>query len=177
MKNFYGDRTWKLGDPIPGLHIKYFSDSWIGSTEWRQSCSENLGPDVFFEKMVSSENPMLAFLRRKHKLSEMKELKLSPFVLYNCFAAVPYIEQLVRSFDVLPLELLQEEKADFQVRGDATCFWPWKIILKHWKNEYESGNPVTLFKLITGLYDGVCEAVSSGNSFKVKWQRTPWFTN
>jgi hypothetical protein len=74
----------------------------LGSSEWRRTCSEELGPDKFFEMMVSSENPMLAFLRRKHTLSELKELVLAPLVLYNCAGAAPFIEQLVCSKSLLP---------------------------------------------------------------------------
>jgi len=122
------NETWDQSNPIPG------------STKWRQERSADLGADNFFEMMIESENPILSFLKLKSTLSDLKGLVLPYYTIENCLQGWPYYEQLCRSFEVVPLDVLERREADFQ------------IILRHWHRHTELLKPITLKQLITGCY-------------------------
>jgi len=111
-----------------------------GSTAWRLECVENLGAEEFFRRMCLSENSLLAFLRQMLSVEEMRDLVVPPEFVERLLTARPYFEQLVRTFDVVPLDVLQQGKADFQQ------------ILDHWQVYHREQKPLTLFHLVTALY-------------------------
>jgi len=123
------DNVWKPGDPIPG------------SCRWRAMLCQKFGADTFFDMIVGSENPMFAFLRKTHTLTDLKTLVVDSACVDRALAARPYFEQLIRSFEVAQLEDLQKGVADFQQ------------VLDRWAAVRARGAAITLFSVATGKYD------------------------
>lgn len=123
------DVAYNKDDPIPG------------SLAWRRSCSSFLGDEEFFNRMCDSSNILLSFLRQQnHSYNELANLELSMPFLEHVLQARGYFESLVKSFDILPVEDLQNGSADFQLTFDQ------------WEACYKQKKPITLFNLVTGLY-------------------------
>eukprot|EP00009_Paramoeba_aestuarina_P013446 CAMPEP_0201541840 /NCGR_PEP_ID=MMETSP0161_2-20130828/71692_1 /ASSEMBLY_ACC=CAM_ASM_000251 /TAXON_ID=180227 /ORGANISM="Neoparamoeba aestuarina, Strain SoJaBio B1-5/56/2" /LENGTH=155 /DNA_ID=CAMNT_0047949403 /DNA_START=758 /DNA_END=1225 /DNA_ORIENTATION=+ len=128
MKQFL-DSQWTPGTPIPG------------SLKWRQEMSKLHTPDRFFRRMMNSENALLSYIRRIiPDYEELAALELSRDFMGRVLEGKEWYEKLARSFDIFSSQDLIEEKADFQQT------------LKKWQLLYDRKEPLTLYKLTTGLY-------------------------
>jgi len=128
--HFVVNETWDPSQPVPG------------SLKWRQAKSAEMGVDEFFEMMIAQQNPVLGLLRMRNTLSQLKEMVLPFYVIQNCLEALPYYEQLARSFEAIPLETLVNGEADFQQ------------ILQIWEqHNIQELKPITLKHLVTGVYE------------------------
>lgn len=124
------------------VEANYNNDEPIpGSLDWRRSCCSFLGEDEFFNRMCDSNNLLLAFLRQNYSQEEMANLEVPKTFLGHVLSARGYFESLVKSFDVLPSEELQNGTTDFQCTFDL------------WQSCLDKKKPITLYNVVTGMYN------------------------
>lgn len=126
------DSHWSPGEPLPG------------SVAWREKILNALGGDEFFRRQMSSENSMLAFLRilQNDDIDSAAAVTLDSAVVERCLAARPYIESLVKSFGVAPVEELYAGQTNFQQVLDI---WAQRLAAR-------PDVPISLRELTTGEY-------------------------
>jgi hypothetical protein len=118
-----------------------------GTREWRESLVERHGGAARLARdiMRSSQNPLLVLTRRlcDNDLDAALRTPIARTTLQRAVAARPYLESLARSFNVVPLEALEEGTVDFQRTCDT-----WQQVLEN--TDPLDPHPLTLEQLLTG---------------------------
>mmetsp|Transcript_8724 Transcript_8724/g.27817 ORF Transcript_8724/g.27817 Transcript_8724/m.27817 type:complete len:374 (-) Transcript_8724:2142-3263(-) len=117
-----------------------------GTREWRQFLVERHGGAARLARdiMSASQNPLLVLTRRlcNNDIDLALQTPVARSTLQRVVAARPHLEALARSFNIVPLEELEEGTLDFQRTCDV-----WQQVLEN--SDPLDAHPLTLEQLLT----------------------------